>query len=95
VIAPLLTGADGGAELWKINHYYERLDDWNADHGITLDAFASPAAEPAWELHNLSSDPEERQNRTDGDADAFSQMRSVLETQHEEKRLLPTFLRNP
>ena len=37
VIATLPTGADGAPELWKLNHYYERLDDWNADHGIAAE----------------------------------------------------------
>ena len=56
-------------ELWKLNHYYERLDDWNADHGIAPNPFAAPAAEPVFELHNLTADPEERHNRV---ADATS-----------------------
>ena len=33
----LPTGADGAAELWKLNHYYERLDEWNAEHGMAPD----------------------------------------------------------
>ena len=93
VVTTLPTGADGGGELWKLNHYYERLDDWNADHGITPSRFAGPAADPAWELHNLTTDPEERDNRVD-DADTMLEMRSVLASQRDEKRLLPS-LRNP
>lgn len=96
VITSLPTGTDGAPELWKLNHYYERLDEWNADHGIPANPFAAPPAESDWELHNLSADPEERQNRA-GDAasaDALSQMRSVLEAQREAKRLVPS-LRNP
>ena len=53
-------------ELWKLNHYYERLDEWNADHGIAANPFAGPAADPLFELHNLSTDPEERHNRAGG-----------------------------
>jgi hypothetical protein len=45
LIATLPTGAAGAGELWKLNHYYERLDDWNTDHGITANPFAAPAAE--------------------------------------------------
>jgi arylsulfatase A-like enzyme len=93
VIATLPTGADGADELWKLNHYYERLDEWNADHGIAANPFAGPAAEPAFELHNLSADPEERTNLATVDAGALSQMRSVLDAQRDEKRLLPS-LRN-
>src|SRR6202034_1117749 len=33
VITALPTGADGTAELWKLTHYYERLDAWQAAHG--------------------------------------------------------------
>ena len=34
VVTGLPTGADGATELWKLNHYYERLDEWNAEHGM-------------------------------------------------------------
>ena len=34
IVTTLPTGADGGGELWKLNHYYERLDEWNASKGI-------------------------------------------------------------
>ena len=63
MIAQLPSGADGSAELWKLNHYYERLDDWNAAHGIAANPLLAPAAEPVFELHNLTRDPEERHNR--------------------------------
>ena len=89
VVASLPTGPDGATELWKLNHYYERLDEWNAEHGLRVDPAAAPAAEPAWELHNLTADPEERLNRVD-DADALGRMQAVLDQQREEKRLLPS-----
>jgi len=94
VITELPTGADGAGELWKLNHYYERLDDWNADHGIALNPFAAPAAEPVWELHNLTTDPEERRNCAGDADDVLSKVQSVLDAQREQKRLLPS-LRNP
>ncbi len=94
VITTLPTGTGGTPELWKLNHYYERLDEWNADHGIAPNPFAAPAADPAWEMHNLTADPEERHNRVDDAADALSKLQSVLDEQREEKRLLPS-LRNP
>jgi arylsulfatase A-like enzyme len=90
VVASLPTGPDGAVELWKLNHYYERLDEWNAAHGLAADPAAAPAAEPAWELHNLTVDPEERHNCVDVDADALSRMRDVLDEQRERKRLLPS-----
>jgi len=50
--------------VWKLNHYYERLDEFDRAHGLPpANPFAPPPAEPAWELHNLTADPEERRNR--------------------------------
>ncbi|MGO8860517.1 MAG: sulfatase-like hydrolase/transferase [Acidimicrobiales bacterium] len=93
VLATLPTGEGGARELWKLNHYYERLDDWYAAQGIAPNPFLAPAAEPEWELHNLTADPEERHNRTFEDPAAASTMRSVLETERDAKRLIPR-LRN-
>ncbi len=81
-------------ELWKLNHYYERLDDWNADHGIQPNPFAPPAAEPVFEMHNLTADPEERHNRVADAANELNQLQSILTSQRDEKRLVPS-LRNP
>jgi arylsulfatase A-like enzyme len=89
VVTTLPTGADGADQLWKLNHYYERLDEWNAEHGIVPPAGAGPLAEPAWELHNLTADPEERHNRAGDAADVLSRMQSVLEQQRDAKRLVP------
>ena len=94
VITALPTGPDGADELWKLNHYYERLDEWNADHGIAANPFAAPAAEPLFELHNLTTDPEERHNRAGDDSENLSRLQSVLERQRDEKRRLPAH-RNP
>ncbi len=93
VVATLPTGPGGAQELWKLNHYYERLDDWYAGQGIAPNPFLPSAAEPEWELHNLTVDPEERHNRAFDDRAALSSMRSVLETERDTKRLIPT-LRN-
>ena len=93
VIAPLPTGSGGAAELWKLNHYYERLDDFDEAHGVPVNPFAAPAAEPAWELHNLTSDPEERVNRAEGDPDARRTMVALLDEERESKRRVPK-LRN-
>ena len=94
VVASRPTGPGGTDELWKLNHYYERLDDWYADRGIAPNPFAAPAADPLFELHNLSADPEERHNRAGDDAAMLSTMKSILESQRDEKRLLPAH-RNP
>jgi len=94
VIATLPTGAEGADELWKCNHYYERIDDWYAEHGVATNPFAAPAGEPFFELHNLTRDPEERTNVAGVDADALAQMQTVLDEQRDAKRLLPRH-RNP
>lgn len=90
VVATLPTGDDGAPELWKLNHYYERLDEWHAERGIVAPDDRSPAAEPAWELHNLTLDPEERHNRAEHGGEALSQMRAVLDAERDRKRLLPS-----
>jgi arylsulfatase A-like enzyme len=94
VIATLPTGKDRSEELWKLNHYYERLDDWNADHGIPKNPFVGPAADSIFELHNLTADPEERHNGAGDNPDALSQLSSILDAEREAKRLLPVH-RNP
>jgi arylsulfatase A-like enzyme len=89
VVAELPTGAEGGRELWKLNHYYERLDEWHEARGIAPPPGSGPAAEPAWELHNLTADPEERRNRADDAPEARRAMVGLLEEQRDAKRLLP------
>lgn len=94
VIAAVPTASDGSTELWKLNHYYERLDEWNAEHGLPADPSAGPAAEPVWEMHNLTADPEERHNRAADAPEVRARLASVLDRQREAKRLLPSH-RNP
>ena len=94
VIAHMPNSEGGPAELWKLNHYYERLDEWNADHGIARNPSAGPPAEALYEMHNLTADPEERHNRVSDAPDALSRMQSILHTEREAKRLLPSH-RNP
>jgi arylsulfatase A-like enzyme len=86
VVAALPTGDGGAEQLWKLNHYYERLDD--GEDG--LGAGAGPAAEPAWELHNLTDDPEERRNLHRDTPGTFDELLAVLHAQRDEKRLVPT-----
>jgi arylsulfatase A-like enzyme len=93
VITTLPTGDGGTPELWKLNHYYERLDEWNAAQGITPNPFAAPAAEPVFEMHNLTADPDERHNRVSDAAAELSQLQSILESERDAKRLVPS-LRN-
>ena len=89
VITHLPTGDGGVDELWKLNHYYDRLPDWEESRGIPQVPFAPPPADPQWELHNLTVDPEERTNLagTAGRAAAFSRLQTVLErTRHDVRR---------
>jgi arylsulfatase A-like enzyme len=94
VIAAIPSGSGGSDELWKLNHYYERLDDWHEAHGIPRNPFAPPPAEPVFELHNLSADPEERTNLVDKDPSALESLITVLEAERDVKRRLPAH-RNP
>jgi arylsulfatase A-like enzyme len=91
VIARLPTGHGNGdaTELWKLNHYYERLDDWYADQGIPVSPLATPAATDQWELHNLTRDPEERDDLAGTAPAALSTLQSLLEVQRDAKRRLP------
>jgi len=91
VIASLPTGADGPPELWKLNHYFERLDGWEAENGVAP-ATAAPT-ETFWELHNLTADPEERYNVAAERGDVLTGMQNLLSSERDAKRLVPS-LRN-
>jgi arylsulfatase A-like enzyme len=93
VITSLPTGAGDAPELWKLNHYYERLDEFDQAHGLPANPFAPPPAEAAWELHNLTADPEERSNRATDNTPVLTDMQGILDEQRERKRRLPQ-LRN-
>jgi len=94
VITVLPTGPDGTDELWKLNQYYERLDDFSEEKGLARNRFLPPPAAPLFELHNLTSDPEERHNVADDRPEVRVAMCTVLEAEREAKRLVPA-LRNP
>ncbi|MGD0394790.1 MAG: sulfatase-like hydrolase/transferase [Acidimicrobiales bacterium] len=95
VITTLPTGEGDGNELWKLNHYYERLDDWYEAKGMARNPFLGPAAEPLFELHNITADPEERRNRVSDAPRELSQMLSVLDSQRDEKRRIPSLRNTP
>lgn len=95
VITALPTGPNGNAELWKLNHYYERLPVFDETHGLPVNPFAPPPAEDAWELHNLTADPEERQNRASSAPDVALDLQRVLDAQREAKRRLPQLRNQP
>jgi arylsulfatase A-like enzyme len=90
VVTGLATGDGGRAELWKLNHYYDRLPEWEDAHGLANPLAPGPAGEE-WELHNLTVDPEERANRAaDSDTtEVLAQLRTVLEATRETMRRTP------
>jgi arylsulfatase A-like enzyme len=94
VITRLPTGEGGAPELWKLNHSYADLGAWDGEHGVAPPT-GGRGAEPVedqWEAHNLTRDPEERDNLAGAPAaaGAVAQLRDVLATQREAKRLVPT-----
>lgn len=96
VIAHLPTGPDGADQLWKLVHYFDRLGDWEDRHALTQLGAPEPS-DPEWELHCLTTDPEERTNlaaRPDDAPAALGQMQALLHEQRDTKRLVPR-LRNP
>jgi arylsulfatase A-like enzyme len=93
VVASLPTGTEEGNELWKLNHYYDRLDDWYSQQGFPRNPFQAPPEEPLFEMHNLTQDPEERHNQAESNASVLSLMKSVLADQRDAKRRVPS-LRN-
>jgi len=91
VITRRATGTGGAPELWKLNHYYDRLPEWEASRGLPANPFLAPPATPEWELHNLTVDPEERANLA-ADASAasvLSELQAVLERTRDEMRRTP------
>jgi arylsulfatase A-like enzyme len=94
VIAHQPTGATGTPELWKLSHYYERLDEWDVAHGLPGPGpFAAEPAEAEWELYNLTTDPEERHN-LDASSDTAGSLVRLLDSQRDVKRVVPRH-RNP
>ena len=78
-----------GDELWKLNHYYERLDDWDEAHGRLVPAWLrSEPVDDEFELYNLTADPEERHNLDVTGAPGLALQR-LLESERDTKRLGP------
>jgi hypothetical protein len=97
VITRLPTGRGGVPELWKVNHYYDRLSEWQESRGIPADPFAPPAVDAQWELHNLTTDPEERTNLAVVAAASSirAQLEAVLERTRDEMRRTPQHVNVP
>lgn len=82
MITTLLTGPGGAEEIWKLNHYYQSRDT----DGEQL----TPGSGTVFELHNLSTDPEERANHADEHAVVLAQLQALLVSERQSKRRLPS-----
>ena len=81
VITRLPTGDDGAAELWKLNHYYERLPDWEEAHGLANPFAPEPAdaAVGAAQPHGRPRGAHQPRRRHRHRADVLAQLRTVLD----------------
>jgi len=82
VITTLPSGPSGAEEIWKLNRYYESRDTG----GEPL----SPESGTVFELHNLSTNPEERANHADEHAEVLAQLQALLVSERQSKRRLPS-----
>jgi len=81
VITTLSSGPGGADEIWKLNRYYEQYDKGRAQ--------LTPMDGSAFELHNLSTDPEERCNLADGAVEVLGQLHALLVSEGQSKRQRP------
>jgi hypothetical protein len=81
VITPLPTGSGGAPQLWKLNHYYAPGDP--ATEPLT------PGPGPVFELHNLSTNPEERHNQANEATEVLAQLQALLVAERHAKRRQP------
>jgi arylsulfatase A-like enzyme len=81
VITTLPSGPSGAEEIWKLNRYYESPD---TDGGPL-----APRSATVFELHNLSTDPEERANHADNRAEILAQLQALPVSERQSQRRLP------
>lgn len=77
------------AGLWKLNHYYQRLADWEDAHGTAPPVVPEPV-DDEWELYDLAADPEERTNRASSAPEMMARLRGVLDEVREHARRVPS-----
>jgi len=82
VIATLPTGSGGARELWKFNRYEAGPDDADPEATFT-------------EVHNLSTDPEERHNLAQDPTAPIGQLQALLDVERATKRLTPRWANPP
>ena len=85
----MLANDDGTDELWKLNHYYERLPEWEAAVRINPVATAGDPTPSEWELHSLTADPQERRNLATNDDAPIERMRALLVAARDAHRHAP------
>jgi arylsulfatase A-like enzyme len=85
VITTLSSGPGGADEIWKLNRYYEQYDKERAQ--------MPPVDGSTFELHNLSTDPEERCNLAGEAAEMLEQLHALLVSEGQSKRRQPHNLR--
>ena len=97
-VESVITRLDGDAStLWKLNHYYTRLDDWEEDTGgrsalpDRRDLCAGEVPPDEWELYDLTADPAERVNRAadSASAETLDALRLVLARTRSAQRVVP------
>jgi arylsulfatase A-like enzyme len=88
-VVATLTDADGHETLWKLNHYYERLPEWEESVGIAPAPTTGEPPASEWELHDLSADPQERRNLATSDGAPIDQLRALMATARDAHRRAP------
>ncbi|MCX5952142.1 MAG: hypothetical protein NTZ40_01300 [Cyanobacteria bacterium] len=81
MITPLPTGSGGAQETWKLNHYYAQ--------GVPATEPLTPGPGPIFELHNLSTDPEERHNLPPESTEVLAQLQAILVAERHAKHRQP------
>jgi hypothetical protein len=80
VITTLPSCLSGAEEIWKLNRYDESYD--------TDCEPLAPGSATVFELHNFSTDPEERANHADEHAEVLAQLQALLVSERQSKRRL-------
>lgn len=81
IVATLPTGPDGAQEIWKLNH-----DDQQRDAGSDR---LVPVIASRVELHNLTTDPEERYNHVEEAGTVLAQLQALLVAERQSRRRQP------
>jgi arylsulfatase A-like enzyme len=90
VIVALPDDGDAAPRLWKLSQYYDRLEEWEASHGLAPPPRDGPEPVPSqWELYDLTHDPGERDNLWSSADAPVDRLRQTLESAREDNRRVP------